>query len=303
MVAEARTGLHWWTFTSGQSQEAVCDRLGGSFSQVEGIGGYGHPYSICHESGARVYFGSPRDDQPVCVNVPGEVCDSWSGEAVTWAQDLAGVVTRADVALDLDPPEKARGRMIEMRRAWRAGKVETSIKKFAEHRSEKPEGWTWYFGGKSSYLRMRGYDRRGPLRLEFQLRPEKQTGEHLPEIIARRGVSSVWRSLAHSIRFPMRWYENLLVGDVAKLPETVREESLLEKVIDQLQLQLGASVWALQQLGVTLDDLSTPPEQIRGDVAAKFLRWADEAKGVGYDGEKLRREVRCRLKSRQNSVT
>jgi hypothetical protein len=188
--------------------------------------------------------------------------------------------------------------MIEMRRAWKRGKVRTAIRTFSEVRSD--DGWTWYFGGKSANLLLRVYDQRGPLRLEFVLRPQKIAGQQLPEIVARRGVASVWRSLAQGIRFPLTWYQQLLQGDTAELGETVFEESSLAKVIDQLQLQLGPSFWALQKLGLQLADLGTPPEQIRGEVAAKFLRWSDEAAELGFDGAKLRKDVECKLKSRRS---
>jgi hypothetical protein len=291
-------GLHWWTFTSSRTVNDVLERLGGSFAPAEPRGGYGHPSSICHESGARVYFGSRREDQPVCVNMPGNVCETWAAEGITWAEDLAGVVTRSDFACDLEPAEQARSRMIEMRRAWKRGKVRTAIRTFSEVRSD--DGWTWYFGGKSANLLLRVYDQRGPLRLEFVLRPQKIAGQQLPEIVARRGVASVWRSLAQGIRFPLTWYQQLLQGDTAELGETVFEESSLAKVIDQLQLQLGPSFWALQKLGLQLADLGTPPEQIRGEVAAKFLRWSDEAAELGLDGAKLRKDVECKLKSRRS---
>jgi hypothetical protein len=296
-MTAATVGLHWWTFTTPRAVDDVLERVGGSFAPVEPIGGYGHPRSICHESGARVFFGSAREDQPVCVNMPGHVCETWAREGITWAEDLAGVVTRSDLACDLQPAEQARARMIEMRRAWKTGKVRTAIRTFQEHRSD--DGWTWYFGGKSANLRLRVYDQRGPLRLEFQLRPEKIAGEQLPEMIARRGTASVWRSLAQGIRFPMSWYRELLDGETAELGETVTEESHLGKVIDQVQLQFGASFWAFLQLGLGLGDLSSAPEEIRGDVAAKFLRWSAEAHELGLDGSKLRQEIECRLKSRQ----
>lgn len=300
MAKAPAVGLHWWTFTTGSSVEDVLDRIGGAHSRVEPVGGYGHPRSICHESGARVYFGSPRQEQPVCVNAPGEVCEGWAGELVTWAEDLAGVVTRNDLAVDLEPAEDARKRMVELRQAWKRRQVETAIRTFEEHRND--EGWTWYFGGKSANLRLRVYDRRGPLRLEFQWRPDREIGRQIPEMIARRGTATVWRSLAKGIQFPrVSWYQELVNGEAVELAPAVRDESLLAKVIEQMQLQFGTSLWAFQQLGIGIEELATPPENIRGDTAAKFLRWADDAKDLGYDGGKLRAEVKCRLKSRRST--
>lgn len=298
MVAAA-VGLHWLTFACRTAVDQVCDRLRGGFAPVETIGGYGHPKSVCNESGARVFFGSKREDQPTVVNLPGEVCEGWAAEGIEWAEQLGAYVTRVDVACDLSPPELARSRMMELRRAWRAGRVDTRVRTFSEHRSEPPDGWTFYWGGKAANLRLRVYDRRGPLRLEFQARPERDAGERLPEIIARRGAASLWRGFARAIPFPVPWYRELCVGDAVQLAPDVSEDSAFLKVLEQLQLQLGATFWALSELGVTLDELATPPEQIRGDVAAKFLRWAGDATAEGYNGAKLESEVRCRLKSRR----
>lgn len=299
--SDAQAGLHWLTFTHRGDVEQVLDRLGGSFSSVEAIGGYGQPRSVCHESGTRVFFGSERHDQPICVNMPGEVCETWWVEGLTWAEDLGACVTRSDFALDLEPADEARRRMMQLRRAWKTKRVETACRSFSEVRSEPPDGWTFYWGGKTSAMRFRAYDRRGPLRLEFQLRPNREVGATLAKTINHRGPAALWRSCASSIKFKVDWYEDLLKGDTVVLDRTYSEESFFLKVVEQMQLQLGVSFWALSQLGLTLDDLATPPEEIRGDVAAKLLRWADEAQDEGYDGEKLKREVKCKLKSRRNS--
>ena len=304
MVAEAPSvGLHWLTFTTDHSAEDALDCMGGDSAAAEPMGGYGHPRSVAHECGARVYFGSHRDEQPVVVNMPGEVCEGHGAAGVMWAERLAGVVTRADLALDLGPDTEARGRMVEMRRAWKRGQVDTRIKQFQEHRSEGAgEGWTWYFGGKSAELRLRAYDRRGPLRLEFQWRPEREAGTTVAHALSKRGNAYVWRSLAERIKFPLPWYQDLLTGDVASWSKTAREDTLFGEVIDQLQTQWGVTLWALEQAGMTLHDLATPPEApMRGDVVVKLLRWAAEADLEGYDGDKLEAEVRCRLKSQRGS--
>ena len=95
----------------------------------------------------------------------------------------------------------------------------------------------------------------------------------------------------------MPWYRELLKGEKLGWPTQKQEESSLAEIIDQLKTQLGASYWALRLLGMQLTDLEVAPERpMRGDLAAKFLRWAREADGLGYDGSSLRQEVKCRLK-------
>ena len=263
-------------------------------------GAFGQPRSLTHESGARVFFGSPRPEQPVVVNVPGEVCDDWSKEATTWARDLHATVTRLDLAADLGPSDKARGRLLQMRRAWLRRQVETRMAPTSHQflKDEGPDqGCTCYFGGKTSDLQLRAYDRRGPLRLEFQFRPDRQVGRVLPGIIESQGVASMWRSLAYACVFPMDWYQALLKGRTLELRREVREATALEESIEQFRQQLGSTIWAYQQLGITLADLARAPEApMRGDLAVKLLRWAKEGSSLGYDGAKLAAEVKCRLK-------
>lgn len=298
MVA-ASTGVHWLTFATAKPVDEVCQVLGGGFGQVERQGAFFQPKSRCHESGARVYFGSERSTQPVVVNMPGEVCEGWSTEGVRWAGAL-GWVTRLDLACDVHPAEQARRRMLEMRRAWKVGKVDTNIRTFSEARSDLPEGWTWYFGGKQSQLRLRAYDRRGPLRLEFQWRPSSEVGRVVPEYLERKGAAAVWRSMAESIKFPMPWYQELLAGEVAVLPKMHETDSALMQVLEHLQVQLGTTLWALELLGIDVRTLAVEPEApMRGDLAAKQLRWAADADVQGYDGDKLRAEVLCKLKSQR----
>ena len=300
-MVEARFGVHWLTFTvPGMASDSVLDALGGGVGRVESIGGFGQPLSRCHESGARVYFGSDRPDQPVCVNVPGEVCDDWSAEAIAWACDLKGICTRLDLAADLEPSDLARRRLVEMRRAWLRGQVETKMAP-GSHRwlkDEGPEqGCTAYFGGKTSKLQLRAYDRRGPLRLEWQWRPDKLPGQMAARLLRHSGARVMWRSLAHATRFPMTWYRELLEGDCIELTQPKEEPCELGEFVEEFRKQWGPSLYALRLCGYTIDDLSVVPRSpMKGELAAKFLKWSGEAEQLGYDGSKLKQEVMCRLK-------
>jgi hypothetical protein len=112
-------------------------------------------------------------------------------------------------------------------------------------------------------------------------------------------VPACWRSLAETVTFQLPWYQQLLQGEVVNRTVDVQGEATFFRAVAAVQEQLGSSLWALQLLGVTLDDLvADPGDNLRGDNAAKFLRWAREAKPHGYNSEQLEREVRCRLKSK-----
>ena len=130
----------------------------------------------------------------------------------------------------------------------------------------------------------------------------------LAPMIQKQGVGAVWRSLARSAVWPADWYKKLLEGGAIERKADEDEDTKFLQFIASIQTQLGVALWALDVLGVPLSDLGRDPgDKLRGDTAAKLLRWADEAedltRGVSpgsgrYDGAALRREIRCRLKQK-----
>jgi hypothetical protein len=157
------------------------------------------------------------------------------------------------------------------------------------------DGWTCYFGGKFSALRLRVYDRRGPLRLEFQYRPHKQMGHQLPDLLLQvDGPGEMWRTLARKVEFKVPWYQRLLVGHCRELTIDARTESTFLEALEHLRKQFGVTLWAALVAGYDLDDLVRDPERLRGQEAAKLLSWARQCDRIGYDGAALKREVKDR---------
>jgi len=306
-VVEVKTGGHWLTFATKYGAEHVLDVLGGGHGGAENMWAFGHPKRVVHESGTVVHFGSPRDDQPTVVNLPGETCEGYYSDGLDWAEKLSGWVTRTDLALDLEPAESARARLVQMVTAWRRGRVETRMRRDSckLFQNDNPaEGWTAYFGGASADLKLRAYDKRGPLRLEWQWRPHRDLGVLLPDMIRKNGPAGLWRRLSLAAVWPMPWYRELLDDGAERLPRAEEEETRFEEAIASVRSQLGVTLWALQLAGVKLADLAVDPvDKIRGDTAAKLLRWSREADRVsGYDGAKLRSEVSCRLKLKRKRM-
>lgn len=305
-MIEVKYSGHWLTMVAplGVDVVGVLDLLGGSHGAVQQGGQFGQPRKIVHETGASLHFGSEREDQPVVVNLSGETCDHHFGDGLEWVGKLGARVTRVDLAADVGPEDQARGRLKEMVSTWKRGRVETSMRRTSHAliRSDRPgEGWTAYFGGKSADLQLRCYDKRGPLRLEAQWRPPKLQAGSVASEIKTRGVASCWRSLFKSAVWPMPWYQHLLAGDAMVKQADEQVSATFWKAVISAQEQIGATLWALHVLGVTMEDLvKDPGDQLRGDVAAKFLRWADEAGPHGYDGDALRSEVKCRLKPKSD---
>ncbi len=266
----------------------------GGLAKRESPGGLGHPYRRVHESGTVVFCGSDRPGQPVVINAPGEVCETWAQELITWSVEMKAWVTRADLAVDVEPPQLARRRLLQLRRDFAAGRCSTSIRRESREFQINHEGATLMLGGRHSELRLRVYDRRGPLRIEAQWRPSRKMGERVPELLVSQGATHVWRMLAGACQFEAPWYRELLEGPAGDPQHDSRTAGLLSDVLQQLTNQYGLTFWALRKLGIGLQDLGHPPTHLRGSQAAKLLSWVREAAALGYDEkaiEDLRQEV------------
>lgn len=295
--------VHWLTHTTSCEVERVLDVLGGGHSDVEFRGGYGHPMRFIHETGAEVYFGSKREDQPVCINAPGEVCETASKEILTAAVELGANTTRYDLATDLEPPEKARRRIREMHRAWVRGQVETNIDRRSHqmHQDDREgQGVTAVFGGRTSGFLMRAYDRRGPLRIECEQHPKDGTVKAVVAgLLLERGPAPMWRSLARCLPFPMGWYQELLAGPAVEWERAKEEETSLWSCLEAMRGQLGPTLWMLMTLGVKLADLAVEPERPKGELMRKGWRWAREAEELGLDGVALKKALDEKARGRR----
>lgn len=304
-MIDSTCGIHYLTQTAGRDMDRIRDALGGEFSDVTERGGFGQPRSFVHETGVQIYFGSTRADQPICLNAPGEVCETYADWLLDKALQLQSIFTRVDIATDIGPPGDARKRLVQMERCWKRKLVITDMD-YRSHdwiKSDREgEGATAYYGGKSSRLQLRAYDKRGPLRLEWQFRPTRQLGGFLPEILRRRGPRPLWRTCAQYAVWPLPWYQELLEGDTIDWPLERTKAGGLQSYLDSLREQHGPNLWALMLLGLTLQDLAVEPERPRGRVITKYTRWADEAPEVGYNPEALKKALRCKHRSKSSRV-
>ena len=272
--------LHWITASfKGTAEEVISQDLDAWTGPLNrGLRFFG-THSWEHEGGGVLYF---RPGESGCIlNVPGEALDL-GGDWVSLIAMLGGKITRVDVAVDLGPCDQARERMLQMHSEWMGERVETEIRTFSEQRSYGAgEGFTWYFGGKAAALRLRVYDRRGPLRLEFQWRPDDRN----------RLVSSMlgeparlWRMMAERIVFRLPWYEKLLRGESAEF-DMPKPETDYERAALALKDQWGEALWAFMLLGMTADSFVAPPfDRLRSSTKSKFKRWAFQA---GEKGKRL----------------
>jgi hypothetical protein len=174
-----QAGVHWADFTvRGDDHDRVLEAagaaLGAFYESKRGTSRYRRkwdgPHGATVEAGFRL---SSRDH--VRVSLPGEACEVLGLEVVRdLVAALGGKVTRVDAAVDgvcFTP--------VQLERAWRHGHIRSHIPR------EDPEactlyrngaGATLYLGSPRSDRRLRCYDRRGPVRVEMQLRRAAAAG-------------------------------------------------------------------------------------------------------------------------------
>jgi hypothetical protein len=285
--------------------EAVADVItglsGGGFATPDNRGKFNQPRRLLHDTGAVVYFGSSREDQPVVIECSGEVCERVSeDDLISWAMNLDAGPSRVDLAADVEPARLAEGRVSHMLEAFERGECETRIPATSGrvYRDLDPAGGTTaYFGSTKSDLIIRAYNSRGPLRVELEWKPDKLIRGQVVPALARYGAGGMWRNLARRCIWPMEWYGDLLAGDVAELEKPTVQASALQSAVEALVLQHGANLWAFRQLGFDLNDLARAPRCLTSHQHHRFRRWADEADNQGIMSTTLRTklEALCRV--------
>ena len=301
-VMAASYAYHWQRWTSYKTLDEVCDTIGGEFSETRQRGAFNQPFHVQHESGAKVFFGSPYDTQPIVLEVPGEACEKASQKFLDVGWNLGARLTRYDVACDIEPAAEARKRLIQCYQTFKRGKVETGLSKDSVdlRKNDRPgEGWTCYFGSPSSAGFLRVYDKRGPLRMEFQRRVEKKQASEFAQMVVGEGPKKVWQMHGWGINFPMPWYQELLARDAPELPATNKTRSTFEEILLNLEHAVGPSLFALQLLGFPLEKLARAPKNPSFEFIQKWEQASRAADEYGYDGAKLRRELKCLSKSRR----
>jgi hypothetical protein len=169
-------GLHYLTFTvRGDQVAAVLAALvgvgAGEFHEANrGTSMYRRRWDGPHGATVEAGFRLGGSDH-VRVNLPGDACEVVGFlRAVDLVDALQARVTRWDGALDgagFDP--------IALADAWDAGHIRSKLRRDDEDACRlyrNGAGTTVYLGSPSSDRMLRCYDRRGPVRVELQMRRE-----------------------------------------------------------------------------------------------------------------------------------
>jgi hypothetical protein len=295
--------VHWATISTDLDADSACgiveDTLGGQFTG-SGRGQFNQPISADHESGLRVFHGAEHQGQPVVVCCDGETCDRL-GEAVLQGvlRATGGRLTRLDVAEDVEPASDARVRLIAMREAYKAGEVVTRKRASSwewRESGSSDDGCTLYVGRRQAETFLRAYDRRGPLRLEWEIKPaSRERGSSLTASFVRVGAGPLWRGAARSVEFGFPWYQSLLDGDAVTITGSAAEAKDLDELIHALRHTCGPAIELLHEAGYDLRALGRLPPTMGSRALAKYRRVANDLTAVGLDGRAvLERLSQCR---------
>lgn len=172
LVSTTWAGVHWFSGTSrapiAQVLEAVSGMLAGApvVQHERGArGGYSHSASC---SKAFVAWGNNRPD--VLVTLPGEICEQLGIAGLVALAVAAGLEpsSRLDVAWDVDGITPAL-----LRAEWEAGNIVSRLHRDSWQWIESPTGTTFYMGSRTSERFVRAYDKRGPCRIELELKERR----------------------------------------------------------------------------------------------------------------------------------
>jgi len=304
---EVSYGIHWLRYSIPLDVGAITHQIKGAWSAPLERGAFCHPRHAVHLTGAKLYFGNPNPDQIPVLECPGQVCERHAEELTQAVHPLGGYLTRFDVAADLHPADKTMKRWREARTAFLKGRCETRVpvKSFDEHRSHRDgDGWTAYYGARSSQHFTRVYTQRGPLRIEFEMKIKDHVQRALwPEVVMTHAAGKLWRSLGRYINWPLPWYQAMLEGETIELPAQHQRGTDFTKLVDNLMAQAGPNLWILQQSAFPLEDLARPPANPNGLWLEKMRVLSVQATEMGYDGDNLWRSAQQVTRSARSPST
>lgn len=262
--------VHWLRGGMFEPLDDVLERVqavtGGGYAESHDWGR--NFYRRHHEfvAGLRVYFDPSQDNMPpVMVDAPGAACELVGLEGLRLLfcnSDLS----RVDLAWDgvAFTPREAAG--------WvRDGNVRCKSKrrKFIEDLGEG-DGETLELGSRASERFLRVYDRRGPTRVELELKGEHARGamsvllaelEELPELalgVLRDFVDFVDASQdANVSRAPLLPSWESFVGAVDRIRLVVRGRVVptIERVLEWVERQVAPTLAVYDRLGYSVPEL------------------------------------------------
>lgn len=250
----AWAGVHWLQGSTRLPPSEVVATLehlldGGFVSGSRGGNTYSN--SLHGPAGVKIYLTPGR---PECLVVlPGEVCEQLGVAGLVSAATLCEVKpTRVDLAWDttLTTPGRVRDEFL-------AGNVVTRAHRDSWDWRENAEGATFYIGSRSSERLVRFYDRRGPTRMEFEVKGDRAPllWAHLLEHEEADWSSAGMACLRDYLDFRDRssevepracpllpWWETIVAGAGRKALTIPRKVRTMAKAAAVVEYQWSATV-------------------------------------------------------------
>lgn len=291
--------VHWLTGTTDQDEESVLslvDEVTGGFGfEVMTAGKWLYRRRVRTVEGVEVLSDphSPETMPAVCVNVPGEACDSLGAGKV---RRLAAFLKLTRVDFAWDGPPFAVSDVAE----WvDSGQTRTRARGGREIRplGGGSGGRTAGIGSRNSTWQLVVYDRRGPVRVEMRLRGVRaaQASELLAGDPAgwSAGFLGVLRGLVDFVdrsgdvrgdRAPLLASWERFVQGASRVVVRITEgvSPTLERARGWLRTQVGPTLWAWAQAGGDVLDLVAHGEVVASRrVRRRALAWSGGALSPG----------------------
>lgn len=287
--------VHWLTGTTDLDEDSVLslvDEITGGYGfEVMTAGKWLYRRRVRTVEGVEVLSDpySPETMPAVCVNVPGESCDSLGASAL---RRLASVLklTRVDFAWD------GPGFTVSDVRGWvESRQMRTRARGGREIRPllEGVGGQTVDLGSRNSSWQLVVYDRRGPVRVEMRLRGVRaaQASDLLAQDPSRWSGSflAVLRGLVDFVdrsgdvrgdRAPLLPSWERFVRGASRVVVRITEgvSATLERAGGWLRTQVGPTLWAWAQAGGDVHALLSQGERAAsGRVRRRARVWRDRA--------------------------
>ncbi len=223
----------------------------------------GYREQLVGVAGIKVGYTPGRDD--ICVSIPGEACTLIGDERLfSLVKSLNGRLSRLDYAFDTTLFTVA---MVD--KAWRAGNINSRVNpsrgtyKFFQTVENGVESSTVYIGSRKSETCLRVYDRRGPTRLELELKGKRASSFwvklssegllHLPVLalgVVRSHIDFVNRvdKSKNVTRSPLLPWWKRFIGDVAKVKLSIPKPVLSIERLERHVMRQSASFMTLLEV-------------------------------------------------------
>lgn len=262
--------LDYLSFTTQLSAQDVILLLQDQDSLVEsGMPRQGYRAATIVENGITVLYDGATPGMGTHVVVSGGGCDLRPWKELV--QTLKGSVARVDIAFDIDGLKA-----VDLKAADEADCVQTALRGRAWFQSDS--GQTYAFGSRQSDTYVRGYDKRGPLRLEYEFKRDRAKiawslyckGDRFISEYCAASLRVVQAGSARRRDRPMASWFRQWVSETSKRTPAAAMVKTVGDVIEYVCRAVGSALALLESQGVAVSELVEHLK--RGKLSVRHVR-------------------------------